>query len=332
MLATASDTRSALDRLDADGYVVLERAVGDDVLQRIRDELDPYLGDDALHGRNDFEGFSTNRVYALLAKAPSVAELVEHPAVVAILDALLLPGCLLSANLAINLLPGETAQTLHFDDGFYRVPRPRPAIGVSAIWAIDEFTAENGATQIIPGSHRWGAEQPAEDDPTIVAVAMPAGSVVVFLGTLWHRGGANRTDRAAAGDHAAVLRAVGPPAGADGAVGRRRRGRVLRPRSGRCSATASTRRSWATSTGCTRCACSIRATTRRPPAPATPPRRCSSARPGRSTSTLLPDGGRSRGIDIDHDRRVRPSRGVQMSTLTAFIEGLSPAAPSTSST
>ncbi len=195
MLATASDTPTALDRLDADGYVVFERAVGDDVLRRIEGELAPYLGDDALHGRNDFEGFATNRVYALLAKAPSIAELVEHEAVVAILDAVLLPGYLLSANLAINLLPGETRQGLHFDDGFYRIPRPRPPVGISAIWAIDDFTADNGATEIIPGSHRWGSETPAEDDERIVTVEMPAGSVVVFLGTLWHRGGANRSDR-----------------------------------------------------------------------------------------------------------------------------------------
>ena len=191
----ATDTQAALDRLDTDGYVVLERAVGDDTLGRIHDELAPYLGDAALHGRNDFEGFSTNRVYALLAKAPSVAELVEHVDIVAILDALLLPGYLLSANLAINLLPGETRQSLHFDDGFYRIPRPRPPVGVSTIWAIDEFIAENGATQIIPGSHRWGSETPAEEDERIVSVEMPAGSVVVFMGTLWHRGGANRTDR-----------------------------------------------------------------------------------------------------------------------------------------
>ena len=194
MLATASNTASALDRLETDGYVVLERAVGADVIERVKAELAPYLGDDALHGRNDFEGFATNRVYALLAKAPSIAELVEHDAVVAILDALLLPGYLLSANLAINLLPGETRQGLHFDDGFYRIPRPRPPVGVSAIWAIDDFTADNGATEIIPGSHRWGTETPAEDDERIVSVEMPAGSVVVFLGTLWHRGGANRTD------------------------------------------------------------------------------------------------------------------------------------------
>ena len=77
MLAT--DTRATLDRLDTDGYVVLERAVGDDTLGRIKDELRPWLGDGAHRGRNDFEGDSTNRVYALLAKAPSVARLVEHP-------------------------------------------------------------------------------------------------------------------------------------------------------------------------------------------------------------------------------------------------------------
>jgi ectoine hydroxylase-related dioxygenase (phytanoyl-CoA dioxygenase family) len=129
-----------------------------------------------------------------LAKAPSIAELVEHPVVVGLVDELLLPNYLLSANLAINLLPGETAQSWHTDDSFYKVPRPRPPLGVSAIWAIDEFTRDNGATQVIPGSHRWGTEPPG-DDVEFVDVTMPAGSVVVFLGTLWHRGGANRTAR-----------------------------------------------------------------------------------------------------------------------------------------
>lgn len=192
-ITTTATTAAALEALDRDGYVVCERVVDDALLERIREELAPYLGPDAHRGRNDFEGYSTNRVYGLLAKAPSVAELVEHPSVVALLDELLLPGYLLSANLAINLLPGETAQRLHFDDSFYPLPRPRAAIGVSAIWAIDDFTPTNGATQVIPGSHRWGSEIPAEDHE-VVDVVMPAGSVVVFLGTLWHRGGANRSD------------------------------------------------------------------------------------------------------------------------------------------
>jgi ectoine hydroxylase-related dioxygenase (phytanoyl-CoA dioxygenase family) len=178
-----------------DGFVVLTRAVGTDTLDAIRTQLAPYLDESSHLGRNDFEGFRTNRVYALLAKAPSVAPLVEHPWVLALLDRLLQSNYLLSANLAINLWPGETAQQLHYDDGFYPIPRPRPAIGVSAVWAIDDFTADNGATEIIPGSHRWGNEPPADEhDPRLVSVEMPAGSVLVFAGTLWHRGGANRTD------------------------------------------------------------------------------------------------------------------------------------------
>ena len=91
--------------------------------------------------------------------------------------------------------PGETAQQFHIDDDFYRVGRPRPPISLSAIWAIDEFTGENGATEVIPGSHRWGDEVPEAGNPDVVKVVMPAGSVVVFAGTLWHRGGANRSDR-----------------------------------------------------------------------------------------------------------------------------------------
>ena len=135
------------------------------MLDAIRAELAPYLdgGADSYRGRNDFEGFDTNRVYGLLAKSPTEAELVTHPRVLAILDAMLLPGYLLSANLAINLLPGETAQDIHFDDSFYPIARPRPPLGISAIWAIDDFTAANGATEVIPGSHRWADGPPPPD-------------------------------------------------------------------------------------------------------------------------------------------------------------------------
>ena len=191
-----AETAADLAAIERDGYVVVERAVGSDVLDAIRAELAPYLdgGTESYRGRNDFEGFSTNRVYGLLAKSPTEAALVTHPRVLAIVDAMLLPGYLLSANLAINLLPGETAQDIHFDDTFYPVPRPRRAIGVSAIWAIDDFTAANGATEVIPGSHRWG-DGPPPPDAELQAIEMPAGSVVVFAGTLFHRGGANTTDR-----------------------------------------------------------------------------------------------------------------------------------------
>ena len=133
-------------------------------------------------------------MYALLAKAPATAELVAHPAVLELVDAVLDAPCLLSANIAINVHPGETAQSLHPDDGYCGVPRPRRPFGVSAVWAIDDFTAQNGATEVLPGSHLFGSEPIADTDPRIRPIEMLAGSVVVFLGTTLHRGGANRSD------------------------------------------------------------------------------------------------------------------------------------------
>jgi ectoine hydroxylase-related dioxygenase (phytanoyl-CoA dioxygenase family) len=182
----------ALDELQGSGFVVLRELMGRDELEAIRAELAPYLTG-RLFGRNDFEGFRSERVYALLAKAPSVAVLVEHPAVLELVDAVLHPNYLLSANLAINVHPGETAQMLHADDGYCRWPRPRQPLGVSAIWAIDDFTGDNGATELIPGSHAWGDEVPDPGDGRIQQITMPAGSAVVLMGTLLHRGGANRS-------------------------------------------------------------------------------------------------------------------------------------------
>ncbi len=68
-------------------------------------------------------------------------------------------------------------------------------MGISAIWAIDEFTENNGATELIPGSHTWGEARPDADDGRVQQITMPAGSAVVFMGTLLHRGGANRSNR-----------------------------------------------------------------------------------------------------------------------------------------
>jgi ectoine hydroxylase-related dioxygenase (phytanoyl-CoA dioxygenase family) len=184
---------SPLARLQSEGHVVLRDVAGPDLLRRIRGELAPYLVS-APFGRNDFEGFHSQRLYALLTKAPTTAELVAHPAVLKLVDAVMDGPCLLSANIAINVHPGETAQTLHPDDGYCGMARPRRPFGVSAVWAIDDFTMENGATEIIPGSHLFGSEPIAETDPRIRPIEMSAGSVVVFLGTTLHRGGANRSD------------------------------------------------------------------------------------------------------------------------------------------
>src|SRR4029453_3717278 len=120
-----------------------------------------------LKGRNDFEGERTNRVYALMAKSPVFAELAIHPLALSFAEAELGSRRLLSGVLAIHLHPGETVQPWHTDDGGAKIPRPRPALGISTFWAIDDTTEQNGATEIIPGSHLWdghyiaGAVQPA---------------------------------------------------------------------------------------------------------------------------------------------------------------------------
>jgi len=201
------------DEFDTRGFVIFERVLPPAKVAAIRAALAPHLGRD-LKGRNDFEGLNTNRVYALLAKSLVFAELVIHPLVLAFVEAELGPSCLLSAFLAINLHPGETVQPWHTDDGGARLPRPRPALGVSTFWAIDDTTETNGSTEVIPGSHLWderrieGAATPADfnarsaldqdHDPgrraDAVKLAMPSGSLAIAKGTLWHRGGSNRSD------------------------------------------------------------------------------------------------------------------------------------------
>ncbi|MFC9436683.1 phytanoyl-CoA dioxygenase family protein [Nocardia sp. NPDC057030] len=188
--ATIDPAVSAADlaAVQRDGYVILPDLLTRSELDEIRESVAPLLD---RHGRNDFEGHTTQRVYSVLNKTRACDRIADHPRVLALLDRLFLPNYLLSMLQIINILPGEQAQMLHTDDGFYPLPRPRAALGAATIWAIDDFTAENGATDIIPGSHRWGHRLPeaAEREP----VVMQAGSCVFFLGTLWHGGGANRS-------------------------------------------------------------------------------------------------------------------------------------------
>ncbi|AYM44648.1 phytanoyl-CoA dioxygenase family protein [Mycobacteroides chelonae] len=174
-----------------DGYVILPDLLTADELDQIRDAVAPLLN---LHGRNGFEGHTTQRVYSVLNKTRACDRIADHPRVLALLDRLFLPNYLLSMLQVINILPGEQAQILHTDDGFYPIPRPRAGLGAATIWAIDDFTADNGATDIVAGSHLWGDRRPqeAEREP----VVMKAGSCVFFPGTLWHGGGANRTGAA----------------------------------------------------------------------------------------------------------------------------------------
>lgn len=189
---SASIVAADLAAVEAQGYVIIEGLLSADELCVIREAVLPLLQH---RGRNEFEGERTQRLYAVLAKTRALDRLVDHPRILALLDALFLPNYLLSQLQVINILPGETAQALHMDDGFYPIPRPRPPLGAATVWAVDDFTATNGATAIVPGSHKWGAERYAsiaEAQPAL----MSAGSVIFYPGTFWHGGGANVSDAA----------------------------------------------------------------------------------------------------------------------------------------
>jgi ectoine hydroxylase-related dioxygenase (phytanoyl-CoA dioxygenase family) len=184
-----------LELLQRDGYVILERLLDRPVIAELIEALAPFEAGRPM-GRNAFEGERSQRVYSLAGKGDVFLRLIEHPEIVALLDAVLLPNYLLSTAQSIRLHPGETAQAWHTDDAFYPSARPHPRpLALSVIWAIEDFTADNGATEVIPESHHWGMETPEARDSRPMPAVMPAGSAIVFDGALWHRGGSNRSTR-----------------------------------------------------------------------------------------------------------------------------------------
>jgi ectoine hydroxylase-related dioxygenase (phytanoyl-CoA dioxygenase family) len=180
-------------RLLSDGYVVVSGMMSDGDVQAARADLGRVL-DRTPTGRNAFEGFATQRVYALFAKTRTFDRAAIHPLLLDVLDEVL-GHYQLSAPVGIRIGPGESAQMLHRDDAIYPLPEPHPPVVVNTMWPLDEFTAENGATALVPGSHRWEPGRgPAAGDPVLTA-AMTPGSALFYLGSLWHGGGANRTGR-----------------------------------------------------------------------------------------------------------------------------------------
>lgn len=191
--ATVHPSDAQAEQLARDGYLIVENVIPQAECEALKAEMNALFEHTA--GRNNFEGFRTQRLYALLDKTLRCNPWIEHPQAIGLAEHALEPNPLLSQAQIINILPGEAAQPWHTDDLFYPWPRPRRALGAATIFALDAFTETNGATVLLPGSHLWDGHMPTTTEQArAIPAVMPQGSMLFFLGTLWHHGGANRTD------------------------------------------------------------------------------------------------------------------------------------------
>jgi ectoine hydroxylase-related dioxygenase (phytanoyl-CoA dioxygenase family) len=180
--------------IEGQGYTIVEDAIDPDLVDELLDlltrieticEIEP--------AGNEFEGANTVRVYNLLALGTAWQQVPVHEHVLPVVERVLDPGCLVSSLSSIRIRPGERAQPIHADDQLMPLAKPHVATVCNSMWALTDFTEANGATRVIPGSHRAGTSPNYGERYDSIAAEMPRGGALIWHGSLWHGGGANRT-------------------------------------------------------------------------------------------------------------------------------------------
>jgi ectoine hydroxylase-related dioxygenase (phytanoyl-CoA dioxygenase family) len=182
-------------RIARDGYTILEDAIDPGLVEALSADLLRLEGELGVRpARNDFEGTRTVRIYNLLVHGPLYEGIPVHAGVLPLVEAVLDAGCLVSSLSSISIDAGETPQPIHADDQVIPLPKPHVATVCNTMWALTDFTEANGATRIIPGSHLRDHSPVYGRHYDSIPAEMRRGSVLVWHGSLWHGGGANRTD------------------------------------------------------------------------------------------------------------------------------------------
>jgi ectoine hydroxylase-related dioxygenase (phytanoyl-CoA dioxygenase family) len=209
VVSSKNSSGALVTALERDGCAVVNGVIDQSTREAIARELAPHLekadANAAIDRSNKYfaetAGFypgQTKRITALVAKSATVQSFVTHPMMLSACDAILKPNCAsyhLHAGAALVVGPGATLQILHReDDGFQYFKVPRPNLVLASMWAISDFTAANGATNLVPGSHRWPEGRSARPEE-VVAAEMPAGSVLIWMSGTLHGAGANRSDQ-----------------------------------------------------------------------------------------------------------------------------------------
>ncbi len=189
----ADRIEDAAKLLNTRGYAVIESLAEPSTMDVIAAELRPLFDALTHRGRHNATGRIHSRV---LTTVRELQHRMIDPVILGVMDLVLGPNCVryqLSSVQGIEVHPGAHEQNLHRDDDIFRLPHPHPVFEVNVMWAVTDFTVENGATRLVPGSHLWPSGKTPEPGNETLGV-MPKGSVLLWLGSTWHGAGANRTD------------------------------------------------------------------------------------------------------------------------------------------
>lgn len=181
-----------LAQIAEEGFCIIENVLSPEHADAIADEVcelekeletQPYA--------NVFEGAKTRRIYNLLTRGPTFWAIATNPLVLPVVEGVLDEGLLVSSLSTIHIGPGEIPQPIHVDDGIINLPLPHPPVVCNTMYALTDFTEENGATRIIPGSHKFDSVPEFGKHYASIPAEMPKGSVLVWPGNVWHGGGEN---------------------------------------------------------------------------------------------------------------------------------------------
>ncbi len=193
-LPASATTQQIMAVINRDGAVIVEGVLSPKEISRFREQLDPYM-QATENGADDFTGRATTRTGALVARSAQARDMVMHPMVVGAANEFLAPYCeriQLHLSQIIRLKPGQGKQLIHRDRWAWGRHLENLEPQFNTIWAITDFTEENGATQVVPGSTQWPDDRKAELEEICQAV-MQAGSVLLYTGSVFHSGGENRS-------------------------------------------------------------------------------------------------------------------------------------------
>ncbi len=183
------DITERVAQIEKQGYTIVEDFITAEEVARIRHAFDTEVPITEMRAIGTKTG-KTWRAHNLLAKTRAVDYLFLDARIRALVEGVLGKHTQVNVTTLFNVLPGETRQFLHQDDGLWPIHRPHPHFVCNALIALDDYDLENGATHIVPYSHKWH-DRPVDQNVDTLRVAMPSGAMLMWEGGLWHGGGAN---------------------------------------------------------------------------------------------------------------------------------------------